>query len=346
MIAVLDSNRGTPRGIFGAAVAAAADVEVRTPEPAACDDAEIALCLDGQSLEVATRAGVPFRGLVLPTFDTRTRGEPADAHAIFIASTDLRTSLPGALRDRAHVIGPIAPVGWFAPQDRAAAQKAAGLDAPVIALPATLLAAHGPTGFLLQLSLAAGKVTWLFDIGLDIEAAAAMRRLIPPHELDAFLFAHGPDAPAHYSLADLVLAAPRSVEATLALAVGAGAITLPDHGGEVAAAALEACGVGSTASSLETLAVAIDAAIARRDVACQAALDLDAAGSAERLIQTASRLAKEDGRVLARGLPAGLERLPKGDVSEGPSEDPSATSNGSDLESKIDAELEALKKRL
>ena len=332
-----------------------AEPRIHRPSVTPPDSANAAFCFDPASLEAAARAGVPFRVAILPTFDTRWSGSFDEAQALLVAHDHLLAALPHGVRSRAHVLGPLAPRGWAPPADRAALQAERELDAPVALVPASLLEVAGVTPLLMQLGLSPAR--YLFDVGLDVEAAEVLRAHAPTHDLDAALFARvppsgdDPGALPYWQLADVVVARPGSLEATLALAVGAGLVLLLEPGDERAAEALERSGCAIRADAPSTLSVALDDALRRRADLGQAARDLGAPEAAERALALLEKLRDDAGAPKPpRGLPAGLERLPRAGEpprrsapNDGPSEPGDADA---DEEARIDRELAALKERL
>lgn len=337
--AVLSVHARTTEGLWSAALADALELEAVRPE-ALSPDATLAFCLDEPSLARATQAGVARRIAVIPTF--RRPFDSAAATEILVAHDTLRDALPARQKERAHVVGAIAPLGW-APRDaRNEAQESASVAPPAILVPSSMIAEHGATAILLQLSLVSGEPTVLFDIGLDVEAAEALRRMAPGHGIEGYLFARTDDASAYWGLADIVVTRAHDNEAALAVAVGAGLVLTDDTPG---ADALEVSGV-ATRAIVSTLAVSIDEALGRRDVAQQAALDLDSAGTIARIIEIAKR-AESRAPALPRGLPEGLEPLAKEAPKPQDDRPPDATPEGDDdFEARIEDELAALKKRL
>lgn len=349
MIAILDERAGHPDALFSAALAEAAEVDARRPEGAALDGVEVAYVFDPASLSHAAQAGVPLRIAVLPRFDPRFFGDLEAAHAIAVAHERVRDALPSRLHARTHVVGPLAPPSFAPPTDRRAAKLDAGLDdRPVVLVPATLVEDLGATTLLLQLDLVGARATYLFDVGVDVEAAEAIRRVVPTHDLDAALFAREPDAGRHWALADVVLGDARGVEAPLAMASGVGLVLLRSD--RLMTEALVSAEVAVAADVPSVLAVAIDDALARAEALGAAARELDAAGSAARLLALGAELrAQPRTQTLPAGLPRGLERIERIEArfersAAGPEAPPPPDPR--DDEGDIDRELEALKRRL
>ncbi len=143
----------------------------------------------------------------------------------------------------------------------------------------------------------------------------------------------------------------------LAAALGAGTPVVAVDAEEVAEA-LAATGAAVLAPSGAMVSVALDEALGRQGELAKAAEALDAAGGAERALRQALALAADRGEEpRAEGLPEGIEWLPTerelGEqlirTAEGatePEPSPSGPSDDAALEERIDAELEALKKKL
>ncbi len=306
------------------------------------DGANAALCLDEEALDVAAQAGVDHRFAVAPSFGPFL-GSARLATACFTA----HDRIPGPSDAPSHVVGPIAPLGFGIADDADALRTDQKLNGAVIVVPGQLVVDAGMT-LLLQLSLASAPVSWLFDVSQDPELAETLRRTVPVHDLDAAIFARGDHESGFWPLAHAALVHAGSVDAVRALAVGAGVITMPNSN-RAATRALDASGVATECDALGTLAVAIDTALGRADVAAQAARDLDVAGSAGRAIELARRLAKEPAKkATPKGLPVGLERLARepGAAPPEPSDAAKEPDAKDDLESQIDAELAALRKKL
>lgn len=323
---------------FGARLADAAETTLNDL------DAELAICFDEEALRRAAEAGIAHRFAIVPGFG-RFEGSARLARACFTA----HDHLPAPEGPPAHVVGPIAPLGFALPDDADARRSKEKLDGAVIVVPGGLVAEAGMT-FLLQLSLVSAPVSWIFDVGHDAQLARTLRSSVPVHDLDAAIFARGEGESAYWDLAHAAIVRADSSDAVAALAVGAGLVTLPGSSRD-AIRALDVSGVATACDALGTLAVSVDTALGRADVAAQAARDLDVAGSAGRAIELARRLAKEPTKAaVPSGLPVGLERLARDPDAPPPStSEPDAAKPGEkndDLESQIDAELAALRKKI
>lgn len=368
-IVVLDAQPGQRFGVtesIAAALAAEpAPRNARASEPpsmategeaeARVHEADAAVALDAASLERARESGVPVCAVVLPSFDIAWPDDLGQADLVLVAHEVLRDALVrrGVALARIDIVGPVAPEGWAPATERNALRAAAGLDpaTPVVIVPAAVLDEEGPHALLMQLALVSKDVVWLFDVGNDIETADALRRIAPAHGVRGYMFADGPDAVRHWQLADVVLGRARGDEVLRALAIGSPLVLLPPgRTDSVAAAALEASGAARRADSMATLAVTIDLAVTPDALAAgrAAAAKLDSPGSAMR-IATKVRdawIARHDaGQLLPRGLPTGLEKLPDTPIAATPIPDREGRTTA-ELEARIDAELDALKKRL
>jgi len=354
---VLDARDERPR--FADALAVAAEVEVEHPDhlETPLSSGDVAICFDPHSLEIARTSEA--RGVaMLPSFDLRWRaGFDAaleEADRVLCAHEALVAALPERARSKARVCGPLAPPGFVGSKDRGALREELGLHRPTVLVTAVpLMEAVGATPLLMQLGLAKGPLSFLFDVGLDAEVAGGLRALAPQHELDAYLFAHTDDAARYYQSADLVLTVPRSEAVSMALGVGAGLVLLSGGEEPEVLRALEPC--ASDAGAVATLAVALDDGVERRFALRGVAADYDASGNAERALAMAlddeATSAKPDSRSsLPPGLPKGLERVGEGRAASPEAHDePPSTDDDDDapsLDDRIEAELAALKKSL
>jgi hypothetical protein len=204
---------------------------------------------------------------------------------------------------------------------------------------------------LVQLSLVSEDVGIVFYVGSDPDAADMLRRAAPAHGLTAWMFSDETSSKCFWQVCDLVLGRTRGHEVARALGVGAPLVLLPpgrtDH---VAADALEEAGVAVDADVLATVAVTLEQALSPEalEAARQRLSALSVVDAAKRLaecVYEAWRRRHRDSSGRARGLPHGLEPLPK----EGgtPSRRPSLPPPGmEDIEARVDRELQELKKRL
>jgi hypothetical protein len=164
------------------------------------------------------------------------------------------------------------------------------------------------------------------------------------------LFSEEPGCERHWQAADVVVARARGYEVARALAVGAPLVLLPPgRSDQLAADTLEAIGVGSDAEVFATLAVSIDRMVGP-DALAEAreaigALDIPyAAGRVADRVRTAWNMRRAGVEERPRGLPHGLEALPKDVVPATSPREPKRTLDA--LEDRIERELQELKKRL
>jgi hypothetical protein len=133
-----------------------------------------------------------------------------------------------------------------------------------------------------------------------------------------------------------------------ALAAQAGIVLLPPGPSDaLASRVLNDAGVAVTATASATLSLAVEQAIDATALirAREAVRALDPAGAAERvgeLVRKSWRIALEEGRLRPRGLPRGLEPLRREPLPTRPD----TVAEAASLESRVDAELAALKKRV
>ncbi|MEM9189068.1 MAG: hypothetical protein AAGF12_07820, partial [Myxococcota bacterium] len=324
--------------------------------------------LDGGSLERAREAGVPFCVALFPGFDLAWAGDLELADLVLVPDAELIPSLVSrnVPRDRLEAIGPIAPAGFSPPNDRAALRESLDLPPHSLCLvPGALADGVGVETLLVQLSLAAGPIGFLFDVGTDAELADALRERVPPHGLDAWIFAEEPDSYRVWQSADVVIGRARGYEVGRAVGVGAPLLLLPpgrlsrDSG-----SALEAAKVAEIADSVVTLAVSLDRLLDPEafDEARAAVASLEVGSVPDRLAKVVRERYKEHRKSRsrrARGLPHGLERLSgeserrsgmsleDGRSKDEPREPPDAErTERESLDDRIERELEALKAKL
>ncbi|MGE0786885.1 MAG: hypothetical protein AB7S26_14530 [Sandaracinaceae bacterium] len=332
-----------------------ADDEAR-PVVGRLDRADIALALDGDSLERAREASVPHRVAVWAGLGAEWDGE-LDADLVLLPHDALRAEAQrlGVPARRCAVVGPIAPYGFAVPTEaeRAALREERGLaaDRSVVVVRAAALAEIDLSPALVQLSLVDRKVSWLFDVGSDVELARALRRHVHGYDLDAFMFADGDEAPPAYRCADAVLARLDGPEARRALGVGASLVCVPPRSVDLRVAhLLESDGVAAFADAPATLAVTLESALGEAALARgkERSRAWDAGAGASRVIAEARRFAVEGakGSALAVGLPRGLERLADADPArERPAGRPDRGGEPG-LEEKVDRELAELREKL
>lgn len=118
----------------------------------------------------------------------------------------------------------------------------------------------------LQLSLLGQGGLLLFDAGDDADAAMALRHQVPTLDIKAKLFGRTDDAPLLWRAADIVVARPTDTAVARALALGAWMVSfLPeDKRAEALAAAVEARGLGTTATSALLLSSALEPLLGKR----------------------------------------------------------------------------------
>lgn len=351
------------QGDESTAAPAAATQDGRTPQmQGVLQMADAVVALDPGSLEHARSVGVEVVVAVLPGLDIAWAEGIANSDAIAVAHPLLAEEVirRGAPRGRVVVTGIVPPAGYAAPTDRAELRERFEIPdgSRVVLVPIAALDDEDFAPLLVQLSLVDGLVTVLFDVGDEPDVAEMLRRSVPGHGLDARMFADGPDAAELWQLADVVLARARGPEAVRALAVGAPVLVLArGRAEEIATQVLVTTGAGVVVEALATLAVVVDAALepatlAKRRAAV-GALDLERAPERlARCVQEAWRRRRDALGPSLKGLPAGLERIADepgatgGRGSRVPTVPPGPAAREDDMEKRIDAELEALKKRL
>jgi hypothetical protein len=150
-------------------------------------------------------------------------------------------------------------------QDRAALRSRFKLGGRVALVEVAGMGAELAGQLALQLSLLDGtdQVTFLFDAGNDVDAAAVLRRQVPTLGLRAKLFGATADAALLWRAADVLVARPRPDVVSRALLVGGKLVALIDDlvpDGAKLAAALEARKRAIAARGLLLLASALDGA--------------------------------------------------------------------------------------
>lgn len=149
--------------------------------------------------------------------------------------------------------------------DRAALRRRFKLGGKVALVEVAGLGAEQTGQLALQLSLLDGgdQLTFLFDAGTDVEAAAVLRRQVPALGIRGKLFGATSDAALLWRAADVIVARPRSEVVSRVLLIGGKLVALVDDqiaGAATAAAALEARKRGIGARGLLLLSSALDAA--------------------------------------------------------------------------------------
>ncbi|MCC6878084.1 MAG: hypothetical protein IT378_27475, partial [Sandaracinaceae bacterium] len=186
------------------------------------DRADVVVALDAPSLARAREAGARVCVALCPYLGVVWDATLADADLVLVthdALVDDAVDL-GARRERVRVVGPIAPDGYAPPSDRASLRRELGLDPerPVVLVRATALDRIDQPVALVQLSLVAQQVQFLFDVGRDVDRAMSLRRTVPGYGIDAWIFAETDDAPRAWGAADLVLGTIGGPETARALA--------------------------------------------------------------------------------------------------------------------------------
>lgn len=321
------------------------------------EEAEVAITLDGASLERARAAGVRRTVAVLPFLSAEFGGTDLDADLVLVSHEAVVAEAVrgGAAKARIRVAGMVAPDGW-APVDDRSAQRArfeqGGLrtDVPWVVVRAQALEREDLAPALVQLSLVRRDVTWLFDVGVDADFARILRRRAGGYGLHAFMFAEGDDARVLYQAADLVVGRLDGPEAIRAFTVGAALVTGPPRGGQLRLAhAVEEAGLASIADAAATLSVTLDAALtdAALERARALSAELDPRGGAARVVEAVRALVRGEERPsLPAGLPRGLERIDEGDALPSSEEASRSPSGADDLDRKVDEELAALREKL
>ncbi|MFN0250315.1 MAG: hypothetical protein ACKV2T_25780 [Kofleriaceae bacterium] len=150
-------------------------------------------------------------------------------------------------------------------QDRAALRTRFKLQGRVALVEVAGLGAEQTGQLALQLSLLEGgdRMTFLFDAGTDVEAAAVLRRQVPTLGLRGKLFGATADAPLLWRAADAIVARPRPDVLARVLLVGGKLVAMIDDTIASAgrnAAAMEARKRGVGAKGLLLLSSALESA--------------------------------------------------------------------------------------
>jgi hypothetical protein len=150
-------------------------------------------------------------------------------------------------------------------QDRTALRTRFKLQGRVALVEVAGLGAEQTGQLALQLSLLEGgdRMTFLFDAGTDVDAAAVLRRQVPTLGLRGKLFGATADAPLLWRAADAIVARPRPDVLARVLLVGGKLVALIDDTVASAgrnAAAMEARKRGVGAKGLLLLSSALDSA--------------------------------------------------------------------------------------
>ncbi|HEY5948969.1 MAG TPA: hypothetical protein VIV40_25935 [Kofleriaceae bacterium] len=173
----------------------------------------------------------------------------------------------GVEGDRILVVGAIGERAFAeaGAQDRAALRTRFKLQGRVALVEVAGLGAELTSQLSLQLSLldSGSAITFLFDAGTDVDAAAVLRRQVPTLGLRAKLFGATGDAPLLWRAADAIVARPRPEVVSRVMLVGGRLVALIDDSianGPRVAAALEARKRAISAKGLLMLSSALDSA--------------------------------------------------------------------------------------
>jgi len=246
------------------------ELEMSPPDAAVVFDAHAALAL------TVARDQVPaVAGSATPVIAVVGDLEPAAAWAQtdadrFVAVDELAAVAladAGVEGERILVVGAIGERAFAeaGTHDRAALRTRFKLAGKVALIEVAGLGAEQTGQLSLQLSLLDGgeAITFLFDAGNDVEAAAVLRRQVPTLGLRAKLFGATADAALLWRAADVIVARPRPEVVARVLLAGGKLVALVDDqlaGSARAAAALELRKRGIGAKGLLLLSSALDSA--------------------------------------------------------------------------------------
>lgn len=173
----------------------------------------------------------------------------------------------GVEGDRILVVGAIGERAFAdaGTQDRSALRGRFRLGGKTALVEVAGLGAEQTGQLALQLSLLDGndQITFLFDAGRDVDAAAVLRRQVPALGLRGKLFGDTPDAPLLWRAADVIVARPRPEVVSRVQLVGGKLVALLDDsiaGAAKAAAALESRKRSIAAKGLLLLSSALESA--------------------------------------------------------------------------------------
>lgn len=314
----------------------------------------LTVVIDPDALERALAAEAPRVAAYVPSLTGAWEGSLAEAERVFVphAAAVETVVMRGAARHRVEVIGPVAPRGFSPVDDRSETRRRlelADVDRPAVVVEARALAALDLSSALVQLSLVRTNAVWLFDVDHEPQLAERLRDLVPGYGLDAWMFANDDERdPLVWGGADLVLGRLEGLTPLLGAAVGASVVATPPRREDVRAAhRLESTGALEIVDAPATLAVTLDARLTPEKLAegQEGSLALGAEGAAVRLVERLFALV-EGTEAAPLGLPAGLERLSRREDRRAGSPPSSGTGGAPDLDSRVDEELEALRKRL
>ncbi|MGE0872627.1 MAG: hypothetical protein AB7P03_28995 [Kofleriaceae bacterium] len=246
------------------------EIETTPPDAAIVFDphAAIALTVARDQSFTATATAVPVIAVV-GDLEPATAWSQTDCDR-FVAVDDLAAVAladAGVEGERIVVAGAIGERAFAeaGAQDRSALRSRFKLTGKIALVEVAGLGAEETGQLALQLSLLDGgdAITFLFDAGSDVEAAAVLRRQVPTLGLRAKLFGATADAPLLWRAADIIVARPRLEVVARVLLVGGKLVALIDDsvaGAAKAAAALEARKRATAAKGLLLLSSALDAA--------------------------------------------------------------------------------------
>src|SRR5262245_16699658 len=242
------------------------ELEVNPPDAAVVFDPHTALALTVARDQVQNPAPVIA---VVADLEPAAAWAQTDADR-FVAVDELAAVAladAGVEGDRILVVGAIGERAFAdaSAQDRTALRLRYKLGGKVALVEVAGLGAEQTGQLALQLSLLDGgdQITFLFDAGTDVEAAAVLRRQVPTLGLRAKLFGATPDAALFWRAADVIVARPRPEVIARVQLVGGKLVALVDDsvvGGARAALALEARKRAAAAKGLLLLSSALDAA--------------------------------------------------------------------------------------
>jgi len=190
----------------------------------------------------------------------------ADRYCAIDNETAVALADAGVEDDRVLVVGPIGERAWAdaAAEDRAGLRARFGAGERAVVVEVAGLGAELTGQLVMQLSLAevSDRITYLFDAGADVDAAAAVRRQVPVLGLRAKLFGQSADAGRYWRAADVVVARPRSRAIARAMLVGARLLALVDDevpGAARTVTALEQRGRGAGARGILLVSSGLEA---------------------------------------------------------------------------------------